>query len=200
MKKITSLVLATVFGSAISIPVLARPAIISGKQYVVLNQGATPIPDNLIWYFPCKPVNNNCQQVKSELSKSFLEATQKVYKAEVDRRRNYISCVSQGNTSCDSPLLEGMKNLVDSIGYAAWLTSEKSANQALNKLRSGRSIRTDFDGNFSLNCPTKECLVYSYGEVGRTSSFWIEVITAGIKTDLSGSKAFTVDKPDTWKD
>lgn len=55
---------------------------------------------------------------------------------------------------------------------------------------------TDFDGNFSLNCPTKECLIYSFAEIGGKSNVWIQIIPAGAETELSESQALTFNIPE----
>ncbi len=77
-----------------------------------------------------------------------------------------------------------------------WLLPIESGDKNLSALGSVGFTKTDFDGNFSFKCPAEACLVYSSGQVGRTSSQWIEILTAG-KRDLSGSNGFTVNIPDS---
>lgn len=59
------------------------------------------------------------------------------------------------------------------------------------------SVRTDFDGNYSFQCPTSQCLVFSRGEAGSANASWLKIVKANSKVDLTGSNAIhVINRPD----
>jgi hypothetical protein len=59
------------------------------------------------------------------------------------------------------------------------------------------SVRTDFDGNYSFKCPTSQCLVFSIGEAGVANAYWLKIVKANSKVDLTNSNAiYVINRPD----
>lgn len=155
---------------------------ISGRQYVVLGKGASPIPDNIIHIIPCTSeretlsVPLDCASIKSNSKLDF-----KVMKA--------------GMTLLEA---QGVSAGGKIDPYKAWNTYtgiDQEIAPMLAKQPGYRTIRTDYEGKFSFDCPTKRCLVYSSGAAGRTFSYWMTIGTSGSKLDLAPSNSKTEDMP-----
>ena len=48
-------------------------------------------------------------------------------------------------------------------------------------------VRTDFEGNYSLTCPSAKCLVFSVGKTSSSNGFWMKIVDSGSKFDLTNS-------------
>ncbi|MGB3207888.1 MAG: hypothetical protein WBB28_23130 [Crinalium sp.] len=139
MNKITSLVLATVFGSVINIPVLAGQTI-SGKQYLVSENRSIPVFNNSIRYFPCEPINNNCQQIEHKLKAPFWETTMKTIEVGIKLQSSqswYDSCVPNSPFNCEAlkKSSQDFTKIIDSTLYLVWLNSAELATKTMSKLR-----------------------------------------------------------------
>ena len=123
--------------------------VVSGKQYVVLADGAQPIPDNPIYYKPCD--KTKC--------------------AEIDRR-----------------ITAGLAKVIRPNSGSTKLLAHNFLSKEFAKLsHKSQAVHTDFNGNYSFTCPTKKCLVFSYGKAGLSNAFWLKVINPGAKFDLTNS-------------
>jgi len=174
--------------------VSASPALageILGRQYVILGRGSSPIPDNLIHIIPCtskqefNSVPLDCQiiEMESEFTLKLTDAKLALLKAEGDSLRSrYGVSITDGGVEF----------------YEAWrkyMGIDKQIVPMLAKQPGYRTIRTDYEGKFSFNCPTKKCLVYSCGAAGKTFSYWMTIGTSGSRLDLAPSNGKTEDMP-----
>ena len=153
MGKLINLLVIGFIVSALSSPLGSKSKsnkqVVSGKQYVVLADGARPIPDNPIYYKPCD--KTKC--------------------AEIDRS-----------------ITAGLAKVVHPNSSSAKLLAHNFLNKEFAKLsHKSQAVHTDFNGNYSFTCPTKKCLVFSYGKAGRSNAFWLKVINPGAKFDLTNS-------------
>jgi hypothetical protein len=62
----------------------------------------------------------------------------------------------------------------------------------LNTTNSYSVTTTDFDGNYSFNCPTSKCLVFSRGKLGLTRGHWLKTVKANSKVDLTNSNSIYI--------
>ncbi len=48
-------------------------------------------------------------------------------------------------------------------------------------------INTDFNGDYSFQCPTAKCLIYSYAKTSLANPVWLKVVKSNSKFDLTNS-------------
>ncbi len=153
-----------------------------GRQYVVLERGPSPIPDNLIHVIPCTSeretlsVPLDCASIKS--------------KSELD-----LKVMKAGMTLLEA---QGVSAGGRIDPYKAWNTYtgiDQEIVSMLVKQPGYTTTRTDYEGKFSFDCPTKKCLVYSSGAAGRTFSYWMTIGASGSRLDLAPSNGKTEDMP-----
>jgi hypothetical protein len=150
---------------------------IRGKQYVSTNSGALPISDNEISYLPCAPLFKDCKKVQTAF-KSGLTGV--------------ITNLVPPSLTCNQSA-EIMKYIeakqICSNAYKAYENTSNFIKKAYDSRPMTKITRTNFEGNFSFNCPTQNCLVYSSGKIDNTLFTWVELVSIGQQNDLSKSKA-----------
>lgn len=172
-----------------------RNMTISGKQYIVLGGGARMIPDNIVVYQSCDKVD--CAGVQEDIIKNLLEAGDKPYKTFQKTKvlrsvstsiiSQYKECMNR--LGADSSVCEGsVKGMLKEAIISQYKT-DLLLGQFIQLSRNGQSqtVRTDFEGNYSLTCPSTKCLVFSTGKASQSNGFWIKVIDSGSKFDLTNS-------------
>lgn len=142
------------------IPVLAATAVsaspalsgeISGRQYVVLRRGAYPIPDNIIHIIPCTskeeilsvPLDCKLIETESGFDLKVLRAGSALLEVE---RVTLLSKYGMANPGEE----------VDTYEICRRYTGiDREIVPLLAKKPGYRTTRTDYEGKFSFNCPTK---------------------------------------------
>jgi hypothetical protein len=138
--------------------------IINGKQYLRLVEGNKPISDNQIYYIPCSKID--CDKTYQTIYANFANY------------RNYQNTWMYRTMT--SPIVtEISQQAIKGDKYLEYKFSEFSSIS--------KSVRTDFDGNYSLKCPTSKCLVYSNGIAGSALAYWVEIAETDLKLDLANS-------------
>lgn len=61
--------------------------------------------------------------------------------------------------------------------------------EQLNQMDKVGTVQTDFNGNYSFQCPTSQCLVFSDGSAGLAKVYWLKTIKANSRLDLTNSNA-----------
>lgn len=172
-----------------------RNMIISGKQYIVLGSGARMIPDNIVAYQSCDKID--CTRVQENIIKSLSEAENQpdemLQKISITRSAftpilaQFVECMNrlgaQSVVCKDSR--EGMMKEARISRYKTNLLVEQFIQ--LSRNAQSQVVRTDFEGNYSLTCPSTKCLVYTVGKAAQSNGFWIKVVDSGSKFDLTNS-------------
>ena len=136
--------------------------VIAGKQYIVLVSGARPNVDNAIYYVPCNA--DDCyailEKVKEQLPKYYNRYSNYNNKKKYYMTTGYSDCITKiGNydmTACG----EEEKTNIASLG-ATPVKPEEYLDQVFQSLSKKLNItRTDFNGNYNINCPTSKCLIF----------------------------------------
>jgi hypothetical protein len=102
----------------------------------------------------------------------------------------YKQC-SQKN-ECEKFELRYRRILAQEIDDEAILGRLSGIVDEIEESGSLKTVRTDFDGNYSFMCPTSKCLVFSLGQVGVANAFWLKTVKANSKVDLTKSNAIYV--------
>jgi len=51
------------------------------------------------------------------------------------------------------------------------------------------ATRSNFEGKYSFNCPTQNCVVYSSVFTEYVQGFWVDVVSSVSEHDITGSNA-----------
>jgi hypothetical protein len=181
----------------INTPAKIKPndQIVSGKQYTISNGVAQVVADNTVMYKSCDEVN--CDEVQSSIKNILDVPNEIVEKGDVGRDlfmpvlEKYERCISKygvDNSTCK-------ENLDKETREAKISTYRRKA--VLLKLAELvkddgflQSTKTDFDGNYSFRCASKQCLVLSIAQTKSNINVWIKVIKSDVKKhDLTTSSA-----------
>jgi hypothetical protein len=166
---------------------------ISGKQYVVLGGGARAIPDNEVFYIPCNRVN--CNRIDREIRENFINTASTYKKFETEReslQKQLFRCTDllsnpQGQnlySSCSQEVTSKMDKLNANRPMFQGLYLRETL---INLSKEANTARTNFDGNYSLNCPASKCLVFSNGKAGKVTGYWLQIVDVNSRFDLTNS-------------
>jgi hypothetical protein len=172
-----------------------RNTLISGKQYIVLGGGTRMIPDNVIFYQSCDKVD--CANVQSNIIKNLSEAENQPDEIlrKVGVLRSIFMPILSQNGLCIDRL--GVNSVVCKENYERMMKESQISQyktdlllkQFLGFAEKGNinGVRTDFEGNYSLTCPSAKCLVFSVGKTSSSNGFWMKIVDSGSKFDLTNS-------------
>lgn len=174
--------------------------VITGKQYIVLNGGAKIIPDNSIFYISC--ADEKCDSFYKEVTNKFSDYA--VIWNDFDKK---LGDLNLKDYSCINESLKGgdlydkcKKEVADNkkkLGTNRPMFQGQYLRETLTDLAQKSELaRTDFDGNYSLNCPTVKCLVFSSGKAGSVTGYWFKIVNANSKFEMTNSSLFF--DTDTW--
>lgn len=143
---------------------------IVGYQYVTFaDRGDAPLEDNVIHYIPCSQTNN-CTQIQEAMRSELSQAQSEMRQARLSLERpaeawNVFAQLDQQLL----PLITGKE------GY--------------------KSVKTGKKGVYRIDCPTKNCLIYSFGVVDDRYGYWVMISPGRKRLDLGPGKGVTEDKP-----
>lgn len=143
---------------------------IVGFQYVTFaDSGDAPLEDNVIHFIPCSP-KNDCIQVQEAIDTELKQAQSEMRQARLslERPEEAWNVFSQ----LDQQLLP---LLTDKEGY--------------------KTVKTGKKGVFRVDCPTKNCLIYSFGVVRDRYGYWLQISPGRKRLDLGPGKGIAEDKP-----
>lgn len=143
---------------------------VAGFQYEAFPDGEAQFEDNAIHYIPCLPTNGDCIELQESIEAELLQAQQEM---------------SLARSSVENPL-------------EAWNLFTQLDQKILPRItsKSGyKSIKTGEKGLYSFYCPTKNCLIYSYGVTRDRYAYWITITPGRKRLDLGPAKSIDANKP-----
>ncbi len=147
----------------------ARSGKIVGYQYVTFADGDAALEDNAIHYIPCAP-KNNCLQIQEAMRSELTQAQSEMRQARLSLERPAEAW--NVFTQLDQQLLP---MLTRQAGY--------------------KTVKTGKKGVYRVNCPTKNCLIYSFGVVRDRYGYWLTISPGRKRLDLGPGKGIAEDKP-----
>jgi hypothetical protein len=158
---------------------------IKGKQYVTKDSGAVPLADNEIIYLPCAPLNKTCKVLSGLTKYSFGDLSKQINADILSQLGECKKMSEQSQFHCFSIVKELVETDAKIFEDAVNDAEKQYKNNSLAKV-----VRTDFEGNYSFDCPTQNCLIFSKSKTNNKLFSWIEIVAGGQQFDLSQSKSF----------
>ena len=143
---------------------------VAGYQYVTFSDGDEALEDNVIHYIPCLPQNDDCIQLQEAISAELKQAQ---------------SEMEQARFSVENPI-------------EAWTLFSQLDQKLLPMITSKKgykTVKTSEKGVYSFFCPTRNCLVYSFGVVRNRYAYWVTITPGRKRLDLGPAKSIASNKP-----
>ncbi len=163
LKAIAPITLLVVAG--LTAPVVAGE--IRGRQYLPLRIGLTPIADNAVYYVPCTPIK--CNRIEIQILKELIQLSDMLKDLQ--------------------PIGGAFENTNRILRKYTGESTGLSIAKELSQYKGFSATRSDFKGEYSFNCPTSSCLVYSSVSTGYVQGFWVDTVSSRSEHDLTSSNA-----------
>lgn len=143
---------------------------VAGYQYVTFADGDAAFEDNAIHYIPCLPQNNDCIELQEAISTELTQAQK-----EMEMARSSVESPIEAWTVFSQLDQKLLPMLSDKTGY--------------------KTVKTAQKGVYSFYCPTRHCLVYSFGVVRDRYAYWVTLTPGRKRLDLGPDKGIAANKP-----
>lgn len=167
IKMIGAFVLLSLLGSLSPVRAAGK---VAGYQYVTFTDGEAPLEDNVIHYIPCLPKNNDCIELQEAINAELKQAQQemRLARSSVENPTEAWNLFTQLDQKL-SPMLTGK------AGY--------------------KTVKTGKKGVYSFYCPTRNCLIYSFGVMRDRYAYWVTITPGRKRVDLGPRRGITENKP-----